>query len=101
MVFSLGPVWSLTTIVQSRGFENCQTSVRVHTFRSLEAPSVNLEDILKVQEQLVSYIVENVIKERQDDFAILKSDVSVLKNTKPPFERISYVKVIDFLRSKD
>jgi asparaginyl-tRNA synthetase len=100
MVFSLGPVWSLTPSFRA---ETSRTVRHLSEFTHLEAeaPWVDLEDILKVQEQLVSYIVENVIIERQDDFALLKSDISVLKNTRPPFERISYEKAIDFLRSKD
>ena len=100
MVFSLGPVWSLTPSFRA---ENSRTVRHLSEFTHLEAeaPWVDLEDILNVQEQLVSYIVENVITERHDDFVLLKNDTSYLKNTRPPFERISYEKAIDFLRSKD
>jgi asparaginyl-tRNA synthetase len=100
MVFSLGPVWSLTPSFRA---ENSRTVRHLSEFTHLEAeaPWVDLEDILNVQEQLVSYIVGNVITERHDDFVLLKNDTSYLKNTRPPFERISYEKAIDFLRSKD
>lgn len=100
MVFSLGPVWSLTPSFRA---ENSRTVRHLSEFTHLEAeaPWVDLEDILNVQEQLVSYIVENVITERHEDFVLLKNDTSYLKNTRPPFERISYEKAIDFLRSKD
>jgi asparaginyl-tRNA synthetase len=100
MVFSLGPVWSLTPSFRA---ENSRTVRHLSEFTHLEAeaPWVDLEDILNVQERLVSYIVENVIKERHDDFVLLKNDTSNLKNTRPPFERISYEKAIDFLCSKD
>ena len=100
MVFSLGPVWSLTPSFRA---ETSRTVRHLSEFTHLEAeaPWVDLEEILKVQERLVSYIVENVIIERQCDFALLKSDISVLKNTRPPFERISYEKAIDLLCSKD
>jgi asparaginyl-tRNA synthetase len=100
MVFSLGPVWSLTPSFRA---ENSRTARHLSEFTHLEAeaPWVDLEDILNVQEQLVSYIVENVITERHEDFVLLKNDTSYLKNTRPPFERISYEKAIDFLRSKD
>src|ERR671918_1138145 len=99
MIFSLGRVWSITPSFRA---ESSRTVRHLSEFTHLEAeaPWVDLEEILKVQERLVSYIVENVIIERQDDFALLKSDISVLKNTRPPFERISYEKAIDFLRSK-
>jgi asparaginyl-tRNA synthetase len=100
MVFSLGPVWSLTPSFRA---ENSRTVRHLSEFTHLEAetPWVDLEDILDVQERLVSYIVENVIIERQDDFVLLRSDTSNLKDARPPFERISYEKAIDFLRSKD
>lgn len=100
MIFSLGPVWSLTPSFRA---ENSRTVRHLSEFTHLEAeaPWVDLEDILNVQERLVSYIVENVITERQDDFVLLKNDISNLKNTTPPFERITYEKAIDFLRSKD
>ena len=100
MVFSLGPVWSLTPSFRA---ENSRTVRHLSEFTHLEAeaPWVELEDILKVQEQLISNIVEHVIKERQEDFTTLKRDISALKNIRPPFERIFYEKAIDSLRSQD
>jgi asparaginyl-tRNA synthetase len=100
MVFSLGPVWSLTPSFRA---ENSRTVRHLSEFTHLEveAPWVELEDILKVQEQLITNIVEHVITERQEDFTMLKRDLSALKNIGPPFERISYEKAIDSLRSQD
>jgi asparaginyl-tRNA synthetase len=100
MIFSLGPVWSLTPSFRA---ENSRTVRHLSEFTHLEAeaPWVKLEDILKVQEQLISNIVEHVITERQEDFSMLKRDISALKNIRPPFERISYEKAIDSLRSQD
>ena len=100
MIFSLGPVWSLTPSFRA---ENSRTVRHLSEFTHLEAeaPWVELEDILKVQEQLISNIVEHVITERQEDFTTLKRDISALKNIRPPFERIFYEKAIDSLRSQD
>ena len=100
MIFSLGPVWSLTPSFRA---ENSRTVRHLSEFTHLEAeaPWVDLEDILKVQEQLISNIVEDVITERQEDFIVLKRDISALKNIRPPFERVSYEKAIDSLRSQD
>jgi asparaginyl-tRNA synthetase len=65
-----------------------------------EAPwIINLEDILRVQEQLISYIVQNVINERAEDLSLLKRNVTDLKRVEPPFDRISYERVIEFLQS--
>jgi asparaginyl-tRNA synthetase len=65
-----------------------------------EAPWVALEDILKTEEQLVSYVIQSTIKERAEELAFLKRDVSDLRKVEPPFERLPYEKAIDALRSK-
>ena len=99
MIFSMGPVWSLAPSFRA---EKSRTVRHLAEFLHLEAeaPWVTLEDILKVQEQLVSYIIQNTIRDRSEDLTYLKRDMTELKNVKPPFERISYEKAIEILRSK-
>jgi asparaginyl-tRNA synthetase len=100
MVFSLGRVWSMTPSFRA---ESSRTVRHLSEFTHLEAeaPWVELEDVLKVQEELISEIIKNIIVERQAEFALLKRDISTLDKIKPPFERISYEKAIDYLRSID
>lgn len=99
MIFSLGPVWSLTPSFRA---EKSRTVRHLAEFSHLEAeaPWVTLEDILKVQEQLVSYVIQNAIKERAEELAYLKRDTAELKKVEPPFERLPYEKAIEMLRSK-
>jgi asparaginyl-tRNA synthetase len=99
MIFSLGPVWSLTPSFRA---EKSRTVRHLAEFSHLEAeaPWVALEDILKAEEQLVSYVVQNTIKERADELALLKRDVSELKKVEPPFERLPYGRAIETLRSR-
>ncbi|MEW6604098.1 MAG: asparagine--tRNA ligase [Thermoproteota archaeon] len=99
MIFSLGPVWSLTPSFRA---EKSRTVRHLAEFSHLEAeaPWVTLEDILKVQEQLVSYIIQNTIKQRSEELAYLKRDVVDLKKVEPPFERLPYEKAIEILKSK-
>ena len=99
MIFSLGPVWSLTPSFRA---EKSRTVRHLAEFSHLEAeaPWVELEDILKVEEKLVSYILQNTIKERAEELEFLKRDVSELKKVEPPFERLSYSRAIDILRSR-
>jgi asparaginyl-tRNA synthetase len=99
MIFSLGPVWSLTPSFRA---ERSRTVRHLAEFSHLEAeaPWVTLEDILKVQEQLISYVIQNTIKERGEELAYLKRDIIELKKVKPPFERVSYEKAIEILNSK-
>jgi len=99
MIFSLGPVWSLTPSFRA---EKSRTVRHLAEFSHLEAeaPWVTLEDILKVQEQLVSYVIQNAIRLRSEELAYLKRDTSDLKKIEPPFERLPYEKAIETLRSK-
>ncbi len=99
MIFSLGPVWSLTPSFRA---EKSRTVRHLAEFSHLEAeaPWVTLEDILKAQEQLVSYVIQNTIKQRSEELAYLKRDVTDLKKVEPPFERLPYEKAIEILKSK-
>ena len=98
MIFSLGPVWSLTPSFRA---EKSRTVRHLAEFSHLEAeaPWVSLEDILKVQEQLVSHVIQSTIKERAEELAYLKRDITDLKKVEPPFERLPYVKAIEILSS--
>jgi asparaginyl-tRNA synthetase len=99
MIFSLGPVWSLTPSFRA---ERSRTIRHLAEFLHLEAEAPwveKLEDILRVQEELISYIVQNIIKERSDEFAILKRDINDLKRVEVPFDRLSYEKAIEILHS--
>jgi asparaginyl-tRNA synthetase len=99
MIFCLGRVWCLTPSFRA---EKSRTIRHLAEFSHLEAeaPWVNLEDILNIQEQLISYIVEKTVAERTKEFALLKRDVSQLKRVKVPFDRIQYEEAIEILRSK-
>src|SRR5699024_9682359 len=48
------------------------------------------EDSLKVQEEYVTYLVQNVLEHCKLDLEILDRDVSVLEKIKTPFPRITY-----------
>ncbi|MGC2571912.1 MAG: asparagine--tRNA ligase [Candidatus Nitrosopolaris sp.] len=100
MTFCLGPVWSLTPSFRA---EKSRTVRHLVEFSHLEAeaPWVNLEDILNVQEQLVSTIVQNTAKHASEELALLKTDPNELRRIEPPFDRMTYVKAIEILRAKD
>src|ERR687887_621043 len=97
MIFSLGPVWSLTPSFRA---EKSRPVRHLAEFSHLEAeaPWVTLEDILKAEEQLVSYVIQNTIKERAEELAYLKRDTTDLKKVEPPFERVTYEKAIEILK---
>lgn len=100
MTFCLGPVWSLNPSFRA---EKSRTVRHLAEFSHLEAeaPWINLEDILSVQEQLISFIVQNTAKHAAEELAFLKIDTNELKAIEPPFDRVSYTKAIERLRAKD
>jgi asparaginyl-tRNA synthetase len=99
MIFSLGPVWSLTPSFRA---EKSRTVRHLAEFSHLEAeaPWVSLEEILNVQENLVSYAIQNTVRDCHEELSLLKRDVSGLKKVEPPFERLSYSNAIETLRSR-
>lgn len=99
MIFSLGPVWSLTPSFRA---EKSRTVRHLAEFSHLEAeaPWVKLEDILRAEEQLVSYMIQNTVKGHADELVFLERDVSELKRIEPPFERLQYSRAIEMLQSK-
>ena len=56
------------------------------------------EDNLKLQEELVTYIVKTVLEKRKRELEALKRDLKPLKKVEPPFERISYTEAIKMLQ---
>jgi asparaginyl-tRNA synthetase len=57
------------------------------------------EDNLKVQEELVSYIVETVLTTCDTELALLGRDVEVLKRVRPPFPRMTYDEAVRWLNA--
>lgn len=52
----------------------------------------------RVQEELVSHMVQRVVERRRPELELLERDISKLENIKPPFPRISYDDAIAMLK---
>lgn len=50
----------------------------------------DLDRLMEIEEQFVSYIVQTVLKERSQELALLERDTSHLEKVLPPFPRVSY-----------
>jgi len=50
----------------------------------------DLEELMEIEEQFISYIVQRVLEERQPELRVLGRDTSLLERITPPFPRISY-----------
>jgi len=62
-----------------------------------EVAWAELDDLMELSEQLVSYIVERVLEERREELETLERDVAPLECISPPFPRISYEEAFDSL----
>ena len=62
-----------------------------------EVAYYELDDVMELAENFVSYIVERVLEERQEELKILERDTSKLENIKPPFPRITYDEAVKIL----
>jgi len=59
---------------------------------------VDLDGNMRLQEELVSYVVQRVLQRRARDLATLERDTSRLEKVEPPFTRITYDEACDILR---
>ncbi|HHX25720.1 MAG TPA: asparagine--tRNA ligase [Firmicutes bacterium] len=61
---------------------------------------VDLDGNLKLQEELISYVVQRVLEERKNELATVERDTGRLENIKPPFPRVSYDEAVEILNKR-
>jgi asparaginyl-tRNA synthetase len=100
MIFSLGPVWSLTSSFRA---ERSRTVRHLAEFSHLEceSPWVSLEDLLKIHEGLIRYTIDKTIKDREESLDFLKIDANRFTDLGQPFHKITYNQAIEKLKSLD
>lgn len=62
-----------------------------------EVAFADLDDLLKLAEEFVSYIVSRVLEKNMEQLEILEADIEALKKIKPPFYRLTYSEAVDIL----
>jgi asparaginyl-tRNA synthetase len=79
--------------------ENSNTSRHLAEFWMVEPEMAffDLEDLMDMQEQFVSAIIQTVLKEHRMELEIVERDTSHLENVIAPFPRISYDEAIERL----
>ncbi|MEM4673077.1 MAG: asparagine--tRNA ligase [Pyrobaculum sp.] len=66
----------------------------------MEIAWAGMEEAAKVGEELISYIVEKVLEERQEELKLLGRRIDALERIKPPFYWIDYDEAIEILQKK-
>ena len=99
LIYSLERVWALTPSFRA---EKSRTPRHLSEYwhMEMEAAWMDNEGNMKVQEELVTAMVRNALKECLDDFKLLKREVSPLKKIEPPFERMKYEEAMEYLQKK-
>ncbi len=57
----------------------------------------DLDQLMEIQEQFVSHIVQTTLQKRRQELEVLERDVRPLERVTPPFPRISYDEALDRL----
>jgi asparaginyl-tRNA synthetase len=65
-----------------------------------EVAYAELDDIMRLAEEFISYIVRRVLENKQSELRTLERDTSKLESIAPPFPRISYGDAARMLKEK-
>jgi asparaginyl-tRNA synthetase len=65
-----------------------------------EMAYATLEDVKRVAEELICFVVGRVLERKRPELAVLERDVSKLEAIQAPFPRISYDQAVETLRKK-
>ncbi len=57
-----------------------------------------LDDYMHVGEELVSYVVQTILRERATELKTLERDTSPLEKITPPFPKISYTQAVELIQ---
>jgi asparaginyl-tRNA synthetase len=99
LIYSLERVYSLTPSFRA---EKSRTPRHLTEYWHLEmeAAWVDNEGNMKVQEELVTAMLQNAVAECSPELTLLKRDPATLKRIEPPFERMKYEEAMEYLQKK-
>lgn len=63
-----------------------------------EIAYITFEENMKLQEDMITYVVRDVLKNRKDELDIIERDTSLLAKVEPPFPKIYYKEALEILK---
>lgn len=96
-IFSHGRVFDFGPVFRA---EKSKTRRHLTEFWMMDAEAafVEYEENLKIQEELVAFLVRKVLENNGEELKILERDLELLKKVVPPFYRLSHQEAIRQLR---
>ncbi len=63
-----------------------------------EIAYITFEENMKLQEDMITYVVKDVLRNRKDELDIIERDTSLLEKVEPPFPKIYYKEALEVLK---
>ncbi|MCK4358099.1 MAG: asparagine--tRNA ligase [Candidatus Cloacimonetes bacterium] len=98
-IMSLGRVYDFGPTFRA---EKSKTRKHLTEFWMMDAEAAFVEhkENMKIQEELIRFVIRSVLKKNMKELSILKRDVEKLKKADSPFKIITYKDMIEILQSK-
>ena len=98
-IFSHGRVFDFGPVFRA---EKSKTRRHLTEFWMMDAEAafVNHEDNMKIQEDLISFVVEKVLEKNKIELEILERDLEPLQKIKAPFKKMTHAEAVKFLQDK-
>ncbi len=98
-IMSLGRVYDFGPVFRA---EKSKTRKHLTEFWMMDAEAafVEHEENMKIQEELIRYVVRTVIERNMSDLQVLERDVEKLKQADAPFKKMTHAEAISFLQEK-
>jgi len=96
-IFSHGKVFDFGPVFRA---EKSKTRRHLTEFWMMDAEAANVEheENMKIQEELICFIIKKVLAENQKELEILERDVEPLKKIRPPFGRMTHAEAVKKLQ---
>jgi len=99
---AISSIGKIFTIAPSFRAEKSRTRRHLTEYWHLEVeePFCDLECTMKMQENFISHIVQNLAQKLPEDIKIFGRDPQELLNVKPPFDRITYDEAVEIINKE-
>ncbi len=98
-IMSLGRVYDFGPVFRA---EKSKTRKHLTEFWMMDAEAAFVEhdENLKIQEELIRFVIREVIEKNANELEILERDVAQLKKADAPFKRMTHKEAIEYLQAQ-